>query len=105
MTGVQTCALPIYVKRFPVDRLKIDQSFVRNLPKDPNDVAIVRTVMALGHSLDLAIVAEGVETIEQVEFLTAEGCDELQGYYFAKPMPFDDFVAFAQARSLQARRA
>jgi diguanylate cyclase (GGDEF)-like protein/PAS domain S-box-containing protein len=94
-----------YVKRFPVDRLKIDQSFVRNLPKDPNDVAIVRTVMALGHSLDLAIVAEGVETLEQVEFLTAEGCDELQGYYFAKPMPFDDFVAFAQARSLQARRA
>ena len=94
-----------YVKRFPVDRLKIDQSFVRNLPKDPNDVAIVRTVMALGHSLDLAIVAEGVETLEQVEFLTAEGCDELQGYYFAKPMPFDDFVAFAQARSAQARRA
>ncbi len=94
-----------YVKRFPVDRLKIDQSFVRNLPKDPNDVAIVRTVMALGHSLDLAIVAEGVETIEQVEFLTAEGCDELQGYYFAKPMPFDDFVAFAQERSLKVKRA
>ncbi|MGL4437801.1 MAG: putative bifunctional diguanylate cyclase/phosphodiesterase [Bosea sp. (in: a-proteobacteria)] len=84
-----------YVKRFPVDRLKIDQSFVRNLPHDPNDVAIVRTIISLGHSLDLSIIAEGVETEAQRDFLTTEGCDEFQGYFFAKPLPFDEFVRFA----------
>jgi diguanylate cyclase (GGDEF)-like protein/PAS domain S-box-containing protein len=86
-----------YVKRFPVDRLKIDQSFIRNLPNDPNDVAIVRTIIALGHSLDLSIIAEGVETDAQREFLVREGCDEFQGYYFAKPLAFDDFVAFGRS--------
>ncbi len=94
-----------YVKRFPVDRLKIDQSFIRNLPRDPNDVAIVRTIMSLGHSLDLSILAEGVETEEQRAFLAAEGCDEFQGYLFAKPMSFDDFVAFGLSRLAKARTA
>ncbi len=94
-----------YVKRFPVDRLKIDQSFIRNLPRDPNDVAIVRTIMSLGHSLDLSILAEGVETEEQRAFLATEGCDEFQGYLFAKPMSFDDFVAFGLSRLAKVRTA
>jgi EAL domain-containing protein (putative c-di-GMP-specific phosphodiesterase class I) len=94
-----------YVKRFPVDRLKIDQSFIRNLPHDPNDVAIVRTVMALGHSLDLSIIAEGVETEAQRDFLASEGCDEFQGYLFSKPLPFDAFVEFALGRAGLARKA
>lgn len=94
-----------YVKRFPVDRLKIDQSFIRNLPVDPNDVAIVRTVMALGHSLDLTIVAEGVENEDQAAFLRAEGCDELQGYLYSRPVPFRDFVAFGQQLAKRARSA
>ena len=94
-----------YVKRFPVDRLKIDQSFIRNLPRDPNDVAIVRTIMSLGHSLDLSILAEGVETEEQRAFLAAEGCDEFQGYLFATPMSFDDFVAFGLSHLAKARTA
>lgn len=94
-----------YVKRFPVDRLKIDQSFIRNLPRDPNDVAIVRTIMSLGHSLNLSILAEGVETEEQRAFLAAEGCDEFQGYLFATPMSFNDFVAFGLSHLAKARTA
>ena len=76
-----------YVKRFPVDRLKIDQCFIRNLVNDPNDAVIIRTIVSLGHSLELDVVAEGVETREQMQLLRFEGCFEMQGYYFAKPMP------------------
>jgi EAL domain-containing protein (putative c-di-GMP-specific phosphodiesterase class I) len=82
-----------YVKKFPVDRIKIDQSFVRNLSTDANDAAIVRAIVTLGKSLGLEIVAEGVETAEQLARLRAEGCDEVQGYYFGKPMPADEFIA------------
>ncbi len=82
-----------YVKKFPVDRLKIDQSFVRNLTTDGNDAAIIRAIITLGHSLNLSVVAEGVETAEQLARLRAEGCDEVQGYYFARPMPAADFIA------------
>jgi EAL domain-containing protein (putative c-di-GMP-specific phosphodiesterase class I) len=82
-----------YVKKFPVDRLKIDQSFVRNLTSDPNDAAIVRAILTLGHSLNLQVVAEGVETTEQLARLRDEGCDEVQGYYFGRPMPARDFIA------------
>ena len=92
-----------YVKRFPVDRIKIDQSFIRNLATDLNDLAIVRTVITLGRSLGLRVVAEGVETAAQVEKLRAEGCHEVQGYYFGRPMPAADFLAVArQARSLSS---
>ncbi|MGY4800306.1 two-component system response regulator [Teichococcus aerofrigidensis] len=76
-----------YVKSFPVDRLKIDQSFVRGMVSDPNDAAIVRTIVALGHSLRLSVVAEGVETAEQLARLSQENCDEVQGYYFSPPIP------------------
>ncbi|HUZ66644.1 MAG TPA: EAL domain-containing protein, partial [Beijerinckiaceae bacterium] len=94
-----------YVKRLPVDRLKIDQSFVRNLSTDPNDAAIVRAIITLGHSLDLDIVAEGVETADQLARLRAEGCDHVQGYYFGKPMPAEDFVAFVRAEPSLAKSA
>ena len=84
-----------YVKHFPVDRLKIDQSFVRDLGSNPHDAAIVRAIISLGHSLELEVIAEGVESEEQLAILRAEGCDEVQGYFLGKPMPSADFVAVA----------
>src|SRR5664279_4173229 len=94
-----------YVKHFPVDRLKIDQCFVRDITTNPSDAAIVRAIVSLGHSLDLEIVAEGVETIEQTALLRTEGCDEVQGFYFAVPMPSEELMAFVSENRMQARRA
>jgi EAL domain-containing protein (putative c-di-GMP-specific phosphodiesterase class I) len=76
-----------YLKRFPIESLKVDQSFVRDIPGDPDDAAIASAVIALGHSLRLTIVAEGVETVEQLTFMRERGCHRVQGYYFSRPMP------------------
>ncbi len=81
-----------YLRQFPIDRLKIDQSFIRNALNNPDDAAIARTIIALGRSLNLKIIAEGVETLEHEEFLISEGCDEVQGYRYSRPIPSDKFT-------------
>jgi len=86
-----------YLKRFPVDRLKIDQSFIAGVENQSGDHAITRAIIRLGGGLGIAVTAEGVETSEQLDFLKSEKCDSAQGYYFAKPMPFAEFVAAMDA--------
>jgi len=80
-----------YLKRFPIDTLKIDKSFVSDVCKDPHDTAIVRAIVTLGHALDLMVIAEGVETREQLEYLTMLECDAVQGFLFSKSLSSDDF--------------
>ncbi|HYE37852.1 EAL domain-containing protein [Methylocaldum sp.] len=80
-----------YLKRFPFDRLKIDQSFVRDIATDTNDAVIVQTVISLGHTLGLKVVAEGVETLEQLTFLCRHRCDDMQGYYSSRPVTAEQF--------------
>jgi EAL domain-containing protein (putative c-di-GMP-specific phosphodiesterase class I) len=87
-TGYSSLA---YIRRLPVHRLKIDQSFVHRLGRDGQDDAIVRAIIDLGHSLDLKITAEGVETAEQLERLQTLGCDEVQGDLISPPLPADAF--------------
>ena len=83
-----------YLKKSPISELKIDQSFLRGFPANDEDTAIVRAIIALAHSLDLYVTAEGVETQEQVNGLKNISCELLQGYYFSKPLAFDDFKAY-----------
>jgi len=85
-----------YLKHFPLDTLKIDQSFIRDCVEDACDASIIRAIITMAKGLGLSVVAEGVETIEQVDFLQAEGCHLVQGYIYARPMIADDFVLFLQ---------
>jgi len=88
-----------YLKRFPIDALKIDRSFVRDVPADHDDAAIVRAIIAMSRSLRMKVIAEGVETQEQQQFLRAEGCDEIQGFLSGRPMPPDELVQRLRSRA------
>jgi EAL domain-containing protein (putative c-di-GMP-specific phosphodiesterase class I) len=87
-TGYSSMA---YLKRFPVNKIKIDRAFVTDITTDRGDAAIVGAVIGLAHGLDLTVAAEGVETFEQAAYLRTLGCDELQGYYFGRPMTASSF--------------
>lgn len=96
-----------YLKKFPIDILKIDKSFTHGIHKNPDDAAIIRAIIAMGHSLKLKITAEGVETVEQLEFLRQLGCDEYQGYLIGKPMSakaMEDWIAFRYGMVAQSNR-
>jgi EAL domain-containing protein (putative c-di-GMP-specific phosphodiesterase class I)/CheY-like chemotaxis protein len=80
-----------YLKQFAIDKLKVDQSFVREITRDPSDAAIVVAIITMAHSLGLNVIAEGVETQGQLEYLRSHGCDEMQGYFFSRPVPVGDF--------------
>jgi EAL domain-containing protein (putative c-di-GMP-specific phosphodiesterase class I) len=88
----------VYLKRLPIDTLKIDKEFIADLHRDPDDEAITATIIAMGHSLGLTVVAEGVETLRQLEFLRRQGCDEIQGHWLSPPLDADACLAFMQQR-------
>ncbi len=93
-----------YLKRFPADRIKIDQSFVRNIGVDPDDEAIVQATISMAHQLNMEVVAEGVEQEDHLKFLAAHHCDELQGFLFCRPLPADSFSSMLLEREALAVR-
>jgi EAL domain-containing protein (putative c-di-GMP-specific phosphodiesterase class I) len=90
-----------YLKRFPVDRLKIDRSFVSGVSDSRQDAAIVAAIISVAHSLGIDVVAEGVETVEQLDFLSAHGCEHAQGYLFSKPVVPEEISMLLQNPQLQ----
>jgi EAL domain-containing protein (putative c-di-GMP-specific phosphodiesterase class I) len=104
-TGYSSLA---HLKRFEIDVLKIDQTFVRDLTVDPDDAAIVTTIIALAANLKLDVISEGVETLEQMAFLRQHGCRQMQGYYFSRPVPaaaFEAVLAENEAHAAAAQAA
>lgn len=91
-----------YLKHLPIDTIKVDRSFVRDIVHDSDDKAIVEAVIAMGHALGLTVVAEGVETMDQLEFLRSQNCNEAQGYYFSKPLEHDRLEQFLRNRCPEA---
>jgi EAL domain-containing protein (putative c-di-GMP-specific phosphodiesterase class I) len=91
-----------YLKRFPVDRLKLDRSFVRDLETDADDLAIARAVVAMAHGLRLSVVAEGVETAGQLALLADLGCDLVQGWLFSRAVPAEEFARLLAAGQMPA---
>jgi diguanylate cyclase len=91
-----------YLRRFSIDALKIDQSFVRQITTVPNDTSIVTAVISMGRSLKLRVIAEGVETQEEMAFLQAHQCDEAQGYYFSRPVPAAEFAKLLKSGIAEA---
>jgi EAL domain-containing protein (putative c-di-GMP-specific phosphodiesterase class I) len=94
--GTGYCGLS-YLNRLPIDALKIDRSFITELSGGSD--TIVTAVIALGHSLGLKVIAEGVETADQLSYLASRGCDEMQGYLFSRPVPADEFAALVRSRN------
>jgi EAL domain-containing protein (putative c-di-GMP-specific phosphodiesterase class I) len=102
-TGYSSLA---YLKRFPIDTLKIDRSFIRDIPADSGDMKITRAIIAMAHGLKLKVVAEGVETAEQLEFLRSQHCDAVQGYFLYRPLPDDEVTtALSRTRQIKAIRS
>ena len=101
-TGYSSLA---YLKRFPVNTLKIDRSFIREIPGNPEDMAIASAVIALAHSINLRVVAECVETTAQESFLRQRGCDEIQGYLLSRPLPADALGSWWLAESNKTKCA
>jgi len=97
-TGYSSLA---YLKRFPIDRLKIDRSFVQDLDRNAQDAAICRSIIELARSLDIGAVAEGVETVQQERWLRDHGCVALQGFLLGRPQPFDELLADLRARGVE----
>ena len=93
-----------YLKRFPVNVIKIDRAFVHGLPEDTGDASLVEAILAMGQSLGLSVVAEGVETKEQHSFLRKRNCDYLQGFYFGKPMPEAELQVWLEEQAKTAEK-
>lgn len=79
-----------YLRRLPINQIKLDRSFIENLSENKQDAAIVKSIIQLAHQLDLEVVAEGIETLQQARFLYQQGCNLLQGYYYARPAPLGE---------------
>src|SRR5690606_32367266 len=92
------------LKRFPIDTLKVDRSFIREIPKHAEDEAITEAIIAMGRTLGVTVVAEGVENLEQQRFLERRGCHEMQGFYFGKPAHPEVIAGMLQARSKNRRK-
>ena len=88
-TGYSSLA---YLRKFPIQLLKIDRAFIKDLLRNPEDQAIVKAIIAMAHTLKIEVIAEGVETAEQVDFLRVHGCDEVQGFLYSKPVPAEEFA-------------